>query len=97
MGFSCPVSGKTRLVGNNVSHANNRTKRVFRPNIHKFTLYSRFLGRKIVLYLSQSGRKTIEKYGGLDEFLEIVPHKKLKDPLCALKKELMRKKSLSQQ
>ena len=89
MAKCCLVSGTKRLVGCNVSHAHNRTKRVFLPNIHKFTLYSEILKRKISLDLTPKGRKTIDKYGGFDGFLANIPFRKLAKPLHILKKQLI--------
>lgn len=87
MANQCEVSGKIRQVGNNVSHANNKSKRVFSPNVHSVTFESVKLRKSVRLSLSQSGRKTIEKHGGLDEFLAATPRRKLFGELLSLKKD----------
>jgi large subunit ribosomal protein L28 len=69
MARRCSVTGKGVLVGNNVSHANNKTKRRFLPNLQKATLLSDALGESISLRLTTKGLRTIEHKGGLDAFL----------------------------
>jgi large subunit ribosomal protein L28 len=69
MARRCTVTGKGVLVGNNVSHANNKTKRRFLPNLQKATLLSETLGESITLRLTPKGLRTIEHKGGLDAFL----------------------------
>jgi large subunit ribosomal protein L28 len=69
MARRCTVTGKGVLVGNNVSHANNKTKRRFLPNLQKATLLSDALGESITLRLTPKGLRTIEHKGGLDAFL----------------------------
>jgi large subunit ribosomal protein L28 len=69
MSRRCAVTGKTILVGHNVSHANNKTKRRFMPNLQVISLTSESLGRRVRLKLSTSGLRTIETSGGLDAWL----------------------------
>jgi large subunit ribosomal protein L28 len=69
MARRCAVTGKGVLVGNNVSHANNRTRRRFLPNLQKATLLSDALGESISMRLTTNGLRTIEHKGGLDAFL----------------------------
>lgn len=69
MGRRCPITGKGVLVGNNVSHANNKTKRRFLPNLQHASLFSDVLGRNVRVRVSARGVKTIEHAGGLDAFL----------------------------
>jgi len=69
MSRRCIVTGKAVLVGHNVSHANNKTKRRFMPNLQVTSLVSDALGRRIRLRLSSRGIKTIEHAGGLDAWL----------------------------
>lgn len=69
MAKRCTVTGKGVLVGNNVSHANNKTKRRFLPNLQRATLLSDSLGESIKLRLTPKGLRTIEHKGGLDAFL----------------------------
>ena len=65
----CDATGKKVMTGNNVSHANNRTRRRFLPNLQAVSLMSETLGRQVRLRLSTTGLRTIEKRGGLDAFL----------------------------
>ena len=73
MSRRCIVTGKGVLVGHNVSHANNKTKRRFIPNLQVTSLTSDALGRRIRLRLSSRGIKTIEHAGGLDAWLLRTP------------------------
>tara|TARA_R110002096_G_scaffold52556_16_gene137335 strand:- start:2295 stop:2552 length:258 start_codon:yes stop_codon:yes gene_type:complete len=57
------------MSGNNVSHALNRTRRVFRPNLIKASLLSDVLGQSVALKISTSALRTVEHNGGLDNFL----------------------------
>lgn len=85
MSRRCIVTGKGVLVGNNVSHANNKTKRRFLPNLQQTSLLSDSLGRAIRLCVSTRGLRTIERRGGLDAWL-------LGTPDARLDKELRRVK-----
>ncbi len=58
------------MAGNNVSHAKNRTRRRFLPNLHKTSLLSDALGRTVRLRVSANALRTVEKRGGLDKFLD---------------------------
>lgn len=69
MARRCELTGKGVRTGNNVSHANNRTKRVFRPNLQTMTLASDALGRNVSLRISMNALRTIDLRGGLDAFL----------------------------
>jgi large subunit ribosomal protein L28 len=69
MSRRCSVTGKSILVGNNVSHANNKTKRRFMPNLQHISLLSDALGRAVRIRLSTRGLRTIESAGGLDSWL----------------------------
>ena len=69
MSRRCIVTGKGVLVGHNVSHANNKTKRRFMPNLQVTSLTSDALGRGVRLRLSTRGIKTVEHAGGLDAWL----------------------------
>lgn len=59
----CQVTGKRRMVGNNVSHANNKTKRVFQPNLHDRRFWVESEGRWVKLRVSCHGLRTIDKKG----------------------------------
>jgi len=65
----CELTGKTVMSGNNVSHALNRTRRKFRPNLVKATLLSDVLGQSISLKICTNALRTVEHTGGLDNFL----------------------------
>ena len=65
----CELTGKDRLVGNNVSHANNKTKRTFLPNLQNVTLMSDALGKSVKLRVSTHGLRSVEHVGGLDNWL----------------------------
>lgn len=76
------------MVGNNVSHANNKTKRVFYPNVRWVNVYSQTLAKNITLKVSTAGMKTIDKNGGIDLFVQKVSNRKLTAPLLKFKKDL---------
>jgi large subunit ribosomal protein L28 len=69
MSRRCELTGKGVLAGNNVSHAQNKTRRRFLPNLQTTRLYSEALGQMIALRLSANAIRTVEKNGGLDGFL----------------------------
>ena len=65
----CEITGKGRQVGHNVSHANNKTKRTFLPNLQNVTLLSDALGKGVKLRVSTHGLRSVEHNGGLDNWL----------------------------
>jgi len=65
----CELTGKGRMVGNNVSHANNKTKRTFLPNLQNVTLISDTLAKSVRLRVSTHGLRSVEHVGGLDNWL----------------------------
>ena len=65
----CELTGKRPMVGNNVSHAHNKTKRRFLPNLVKATLLSDALEQSVSLRISTSALRSVEHNGGLDNFL----------------------------
>ncbi len=69
MAKRCQLTGKSAMSGNNVSHANNRTRRRFLPNLQSTSMQSEILDRKVSLRVSTSAMRTVEKHGGLDAFL----------------------------
>ena len=87
----CFVTGKKPMFGNNVSHAKNRTKRRFLPNLQKITFISEKLGQKIQLKVAASTIRTVEKKGGLDDFLVSTPNSKLPEKAKKLKKTILSK------
>ena len=93
MARRCAVSGKGVMSGNNVSHANNKTRRRFLPNLQVTSLYSEVLGRAVQLRLSTNGVRTIEHRGGLDAYLRAATAAKLSLELKRLKKQVEAKAS----
>src|SRR5476649_2028925 len=69
MSRRCELTGKGVLVGHNVSHANNRTKRVYRPNLQTVSLASELLGNSYKLKISMNALRSVDRNGGLDPFL----------------------------
>ena len=69
MARRCELTGKGVMVGNNVSHAVNRTKRRFLPNLLNVSLISDALGRTVKLRISANALRSVEHRGGLDAFL----------------------------
>lgn len=69
MSRQCVVTGKKQMVGNNVSHAKNRTKRTFMPNVQDTSVFSETLGKKVKMRVSAAGLRTIDHKGGLDAYL----------------------------
>jgi large subunit ribosomal protein L28 len=69
MARRCELTGKGVLVGNNVSHANNKTKRVYRPNLQTISLVSETLGNAYKLKISMNALRSVDRSGGLDPFL----------------------------
>jgi len=93
MSRRCAVTGKTILIGNNVSHANNKTKRRFLPNLQVSSLLSDALGDSVQLRLSTSGLRTIEAAGGLDAWITGKAKTKLDPSLRKLRTRIDRAKS----
>ena len=69
MSKKCDLTGKQSITGNNVSHANNKTKRKFFPNLQSVSLYSEQLDSKLSFKVAASTLRTVEKSGGIDKFL----------------------------
>ena len=87
----CELTGKGRLVGNNVSHANNKTKRTFLPNLQNVTLISDTLERGVRMRVSMSGLRSVEHVGGLDNWLMKTSEDKLSPKVRKLKREIAKK------
>jgi len=87
----CDLTGKGRQVGHNVSHANNKTKRVFLPNLQNVTLLSEGLDRGIKLRVSAHGLRSVEHVGGLDTWLLKTADIKLSPRALKVKRELAKK------
>ena len=84
----CELTGKGRLTGNNVSHAKNRTKRVFLPNLQHVTLLSEKLDRGFKFRVSTHGLRSVEHNGGLDNWLLKTKDEKLSKNALKVKREL---------
>ena len=69
MSNKCEPTGKKPLKGHNVSHANNKTKRKFNPNIKKIKFKSDILKKNITLKVSNAALRTVDFKGGIDKFL----------------------------
>ena len=87
----CELTGKGRLTGNNVSHAKNRTKRVFLPNLQHVTLLSEKLDRGFKFRVSTHGLRSVEHNGGLDNWLMKTSDEKLSSNARKVKKEVSKK------
>jgi large subunit ribosomal protein L28 len=88
MARRCELTGKGVLTGNNVSHANNRTRRRFLPNLQQASMLSETLGKTISLRVSASAIRTVEKTGGIDAFLLKAKDANLGSNALAAKKEI---------
>ena len=86
MARRCDITGKGPLTGNNVSHANNKTKRKFLPNLKKVKFTSEILKRNLRLNVSNAAVRSVDKKGSFDEFLKDVKIKNLSPRLKKIKK-----------
>ncbi|MDR3474811.1 MAG: 50S ribosomal protein L28 [Devosia sp.] len=91
MSRRCELTGKGVMTGNNVSHAINRTKRRFLPNLLNVTLISDALGRSVKLRISAHALRSVEHRGGLDQFLLKADDAELSANAQGLKKEVREK------
>ena len=90
MSRRCAITGKGVLTGNNVSHANNKTRRRFLPNLQETSFMSDALGTTVRLRLTTHGIRTIEHNGGIDTFLLGTPDRRLPAEAQALKRRIAR-------
>jgi large subunit ribosomal protein L28 len=95
MAWRCELTGKTRQIGNRVSHSNRKTKRRFLPNLLKVTLLSDSLGRKVRLRISANALKTVDHRGGLDAFLLKSKDTELSERVLELKRQVMKKRAVA--
>lgn len=93
MARRCVLTGKGVLVGNNVSHANNKTKRRYLPNIQSRRLYSEALGETVRLKIALNTLRTIDKHGGLDGFLLKSKDAELPQQLRRMKQRLVERQT----
>ena len=91
MSKKCELTGKSPLKGHKVSHANNKVKRKFLPNLKNVTFKSYILKRNIKLSVSNSALRTVDYKGGLDDYLKSVKSFKLSTKAKKLKKKIISK------
>jgi len=91
MSKKCELTGKIPLKGHNVSHANNKTKRRFLPNLKKVKFISKILKRNLRLNVSNAAVRSVDKKGSFDLFLKDVKSKKLSPRLKKIKKTILAK------
>lgn len=91
MARRCELSGKGVLRGHNVSHANNKTRRTFEPNLNDVTLSSDALGQSFRLRVSAHALRTVDHRGGLDAFLAKQPDATLSDRALKIKRAVAKK------
>jgi large subunit ribosomal protein L28 len=90
MSRRCELTGKGVMTGNNVSHANNRTRRRFLPNLNDVTLASETLGRAFKFRISAAALRTIDHRGGLDAFMAKANDADLSVKALKVKKDIIK-------
>lgn len=90
MARRCAITGKGVLTGNNVSHANNKTRRRFLPNLQDTSVLSDALGQMVRIKVTTRGLKTIEHNGGLDAFLLTTNNSALPEEARRIKKRVQK-------
>lgn len=93
MARRCAVTGKGVMTGNNVSHANNKTRRRFLPNLQQVSFFSETLERAVKVRVSTHGLRTIEHQGGIDAWLKGAADCELSAELRRLKKQIIAAKA----
>lgn len=93
MARRCELTGKGLLVGNHVSHANNKSKRVFRPNLQVISLASDALGQTFKLKISMNALRSVDHVGGIDAFLLKSSDDNLSIKALRLKRTIAKKKA----
>ncbi|HVX57855.1 MAG TPA: 50S ribosomal protein L28 [Candidatus Saccharimonadales bacterium] len=91
MSRRCELTGKGLLVGNNVSHANNKTKKIFRPNLQTISFASEALGNSYRLKVSMNALRTVDRNGGIDVFLMKAKDSSLSVKALRLKRMIAKK------
>ena len=86
----CEISGKSVMSGNNVSNAKNRTRRRFLPNLQNVKLFSKILDKFITMKICVRSLKTVEKNGGLDNYLMKTSNRVLAPEAQAIKKTMIK-------
>jgi large subunit ribosomal protein L28 len=92
MSRRCELTGKGVLTGNNVSHANNKTRRRFLPNLNEVTLISDLLGQSVRVRVSAHGLKSVDHNGGLDAYLLKVNETLLSARMVKLKRQIAKRR-----
>ncbi len=90
MSRRCQITGKGVLSGNSVSHANNKTRRRFLPNMQETSMLSDILGAAVHMRLSTHGIRTVEHNGGIDAFLLSTPNSRLPVEAMVVKRRILR-------
>jgi large subunit ribosomal protein L28 len=91
MSRRCELTGKGLLVGNNVSHANNKTKKIYRPNLQTIALASELLGNSYKLRISMNALRSVDRNGGLDPFILKCKDSTLSPKALRLKRAIAKK------
>ena len=91
MSRTCELTGKSVMYGNNVSHANNKTRRRFLPNLVDVTLMSEVLNQRVRMRVAASALRTVEHRGGLDAFLAKANVNELSMKARLLKRQIAKK------
>ncbi|MCY3879050.1 MAG: 50S ribosomal protein L28 [Rhodobacteraceae bacterium] len=86
----CELTGKGGMTGNNVSHAQNKSKRRFLPNLNQASLQSEILGRTFRLKVSAAALRTVDHRGGLDKFLQRADDADLSARALKIKKDILK-------
>jgi large subunit ribosomal protein L28 len=90
MSRHCQITGKGVLSGNNVSHANNKTRRRFLPNLQEASMLSDVLGADVKMRLSTRAIRTVEKNGGIDAFLLGARNARLPEAARVVKRQIIK-------
>ena len=93
MSRRCELTGKGTLVGNHVSHANNKTKRIYRPNLQTVSLASEALGQDVRLRISMNALRSVDRSGGLDAFILKCKDETMSDRARKLKRMIVKKQA----
>ena len=91
MSKKCELTGKIPLKGHKVSHANNKTKRRFLPNLKNVKFKSEILNKNLRLTVSNAGVRSVDKKGSFDQFIKDAKMKNLSMRLRKLKKSILSK------
>ena len=93
MSRRCEITGKGVLSGNNVSHANNKTRRRFLPNLQEVSMLSDILNQTIRMRVSTRAMRTVEHNGGIDAFLLSTPNRDLPEEAQIVKRRILKAKT----